>query len=68
MSGGAGAGLREGLGLGLSPDGPREGNSDGPKEAGELQRKGAGWGKVLSSPALGRWLWERTKGGVARPK
>lgn len=50
--GGAGAGLSAQLRWGLSPERPGEGNSDGSKE--ELQKKGVGWGKILSSPALGR--------------
>lgn len=47
------AGLRERLRWGLFPDCPGEENSDCYKEARELQRKGAGWEKVPSSPTHG---------------
>lgn len=67
MSVGAGAGLREGLRQGLSPDYPGEGNSDGHKEAVELQKKGAGSGKLLSSPSQGRWLWKKLTQGCQSP-
>lgn len=63
MLGGAGAGLRDQCRGSLSPECPGEGNSDGHKEAGELPRKGDGWGKILLSPAHRSWLWGRTNWG-----